>query len=122
MIARTWWGATDAADADAYLDYLHRTGLTAYRGTPGNRGALALRRVAGGRAEFLLVSFWDTLDAVRAFAGDDIERAVFYPEDDRFLVARDRHVTHYEVVAADGLEERNTKDEVRNTKQAPDGA
>jgi heme-degrading monooxygenase HmoA len=98
MIARTWSGATRAADADTYLDYLHRTGLAGYRGTPGNRGVLALRRLAGDRAEFLLVTLWDSEEAIRRFAGDDIERAVFYPEDDRFLVARDERVRHYEVV------------------------
>ncbi|HEY7505362.1 MAG TPA: hypothetical protein VH700_14785 [Gemmatimonadales bacterium] len=101
MIARTWSGATRAADADTYLDYLHRTGLAGYRGTPGNRGVLALRRLAGDRAEFLLVTLWDSEEAIRRFAGDDIERAVFYPEDDRFLVARDERVRHYEVVYQD---------------------
>ena len=98
MIARTWAGATRAADADTYLDYLHSTGLAEYRKTPGNRGVLALRRIAGNRAEFLLVTLWDSEEAIRRFAGDDIERAVFYPEDDRFLVARDDRVRHYEVV------------------------
>ena len=50
------------------------------------------------RAEFLLVSLWDSEDAIRQFAGDDIEKAVFYPEDDRFLVERENRVSHYEVV------------------------
>ena len=99
MIARTWWGATRTGDADAYLAYLEATGLAAYRATPGNLGAYALRRVADGRAEFLLVTFWESPTAVRAFAGDDGERAVFYPEDDRFLVERHAHVTHYDVVS-----------------------
>lgn len=101
MIARTWAGATRAADADACLDYLHATGLAAYRATPGNRGVLALRRVEGDRAEFLLLTLWDSESAIRRFAGDDIGRAVFYPEDERFLVTRDEHVNHYEVVFRD---------------------
>jgi heme-degrading monooxygenase HmoA len=101
MIARTWAGATRAADADAYLDYLHATGFAAYRATPGNRAVLALRRVEGDRAEFLLLTLWDSEDAIRRFAGDDIGRAVFYPEDARFLVARDEHVNHYEVAFRD---------------------
>ena len=99
MIARIWRGATAAGDADAYLDYLHRTGLAAYAATPGNRGTLTLRRVVDGRAEFVTLSLWESLDAVRAFAGPEPERAVFYPEDDRFLVDRDLHVTHFDVVA-----------------------
>jgi heme-degrading monooxygenase HmoA len=97
MIARTWAGATRAADADTYLDYLHATGFAAYRATPGNRGMLALRRIEGDRAEFLILSLWESEDAIRRFAGPDIGRAGFYPEDERFLVARDHHVNHYEV-------------------------
>jgi heme-degrading monooxygenase HmoA len=98
MIARTWRGATAAANAQAYLDYLHRTGLAEYRKTDGNRGVLALRRLVNDRAEFFLISLWDSEEAIRRFAGDDLERAVFYPEDERFLVDRDDHVSHYEVV------------------------
>ncbi len=102
MIARTWRGATRAEDADAYVAYLHETGLRDYRATPGNRGVLALRRLVdapgGRRAEFLLISLWDDMDAVRAFAGDPPERAVFYPADDAFLLARDTVVDHFAVV------------------------
>jgi heme-degrading monooxygenase HmoA len=98
MIARTWRGATKAQDGEAYLGYLHRTGFAEYRKTPGNRGVLGLRRIVNDRAEFLLVSLWESEDAIRQFAGSDIEKAVFYPEDERFLVDRDNHVSHYEVV------------------------
>jgi heme-degrading monooxygenase HmoA len=103
LIARTWRGAVAAADADGYLEYLKRTGLAAYRSTPGNAGALALQRTVGDRAELLLVSFWESEEAVRAFAGSDPDRAVFYPEDDRWLVDRDEHVDHYVVMHEDGL-------------------
>jgi heme-degrading monooxygenase HmoA len=98
MIARTWRGATKANDGEAYLEYLHRTGFAEYRKTPGNRGVLGLRRIVKDRAEFLLVSLWESEEAIRQFAGDDIEKAVFYPEDERFLVDRDNYVSHYEVV------------------------
>jgi len=98
MIARTWWGATRADDAADYLEYLRETGLSEYARIPGHRRTLTLRRIAHGRAEFLIVTLWDSMEAVRRFAGDDPERAVFYPEDDRYLVARDEHVTHFEVV------------------------
>jgi heme-degrading monooxygenase HmoA len=98
MIARTWRGATEAADAETYLAYLHQTGLADFRKVDGNRGALALRRIANGRAEFVVMSFWESEDAIREFAGDDIEQAVFYPEDERFLIDRDERVSHYEVV------------------------
>lgn len=98
MMARTWRGATKAEDADAYVEYLEKTGFSEYRATPGNRGVLGLRRMVGDRAEFLLVTLWESEDAIRRFAGEDIERAVFYPEDDQFLVERDEHVDHFEVV------------------------
>ncbi len=98
MIARSWRGATEARDAEAYLQYLHRTGFAEYRKTPGNRGVLGLRRTVEDRAEFLLISLWDSKEAIRQFAGDDIEKAVFYPEDERFLIERDEHVSHFEVV------------------------
>jgi heme-degrading monooxygenase HmoA len=98
VIARTWSGATRRADADSYLRYLEKTGFSEYRATPGNLGVLALRRLAGDRAEFLLISLWDSEEAIRQFAGDDIGRAVFYPEDERFLIERGEEVQHYEVV------------------------
>lgn len=105
MIARTWRGSTKEEDADAYLDYLEKTGFREYRATPGNRGVLGLRRVAGGKAEFLLVTLWESQEAIRGFAGDDVDRAVFYPEDDRFLVERQERVDHFDVVFREGVEQ-----------------
>ena len=98
MIVRTWRGATRAEDADRYVEYLRETGLKEYRATPGNRGAWVLRRVAGDRCEFVTVSVWDSLDDVRGFAGADVDVAVFYPEDDAFLVERERTVDHWELL------------------------
>jgi heme-degrading monooxygenase HmoA len=100
VIARTWRGWTRAEDADPYVEYLERTGMREYRETPGNRGAWILRRADGDRTEFVTLSFWESMDAVRGFAGDDPERAVFYPEDDRFLLAREETVTHFELFAS----------------------
>lgn len=102
MIARIWRGVTHAAHADEYLTYLNATGLPAYRATPGNRGVRVLRRVTGAgegaQAEFILISLWESWDAIRRFAGDDVEKAVYYPEDTRYLLALEPNVTHYEVV------------------------
>jgi heme-degrading monooxygenase HmoA len=97
MIARIWRGAVAQGDADAYADYIDRTGMAAYKNTPGNRGAWMLRRDAEGKTEFLTFSLWESMDAVKAFAGENPEVAVFYPEDDRYLVERDETVSHYEV-------------------------
>lgn len=97
MIARVWRGWTAQEDADAYVAYLEQTGATVSRAIAGNRGFWILRRpVDGGRCEFVTVSLWDSLEAVRAFAGEDVEKAVFFAEDERFLVDRELTVTHYE--------------------------
>jgi heme-degrading monooxygenase HmoA len=96
VIARLWRGATAHADADDYVGYLRRTGRAESRATAGNQGFSILRRHLGQRTEFVTMSLWDSLDAVRGFAGHDVERAVFFPEDDRYLVERDDDVAHYE--------------------------
>jgi heme-degrading monooxygenase HmoA len=102
MIARTWRGAVRSADADDYVTYLQNTGVAGYRATPGNRGVWMLRRNLGETTEFVMFTLWDSLDAVKTFAGEEYETAVFYPEDDRFLVERDLTCTHYEVASSAG--------------------
>ena len=81
MIARNWHGRVPANRGDAYHAYLVRTGLKDYASTPGNRGMQVLRRTEGDVAHFLLITFWDSLDSIRAFAGPDYEQARYYPED-----------------------------------------
>jgi heme-degrading monooxygenase HmoA len=99
MIARIWKGAVRSEDGDAYVSYLKETGVAEYAATPGNHGVWMLRREVGQRTEFVMFTLWESLEAVKAFAGDDYEQAVFYPEDERFLVERDLTASHYEVVA-----------------------
>jgi heme-degrading monooxygenase HmoA len=99
MIARMWRGAVRREDANAYANYIANTGMAEYRSTPGNLGAWMLRRDDDDRSEIITFSLWDSRDSIKAFAGEDIEQAVFYPEDDRFLIERDATVRHYEVVA-----------------------
>lgn len=101
MIARTWRGRVPAEKGNAYYAYIERTGLADYRSTPGNRGILVMRRTEGGITHFTLTSFWDSLDAVRRFAGDDYTRAHYYPDDDNFLIEREEFVTHDELLLAD---------------------
>ena len=98
MIARLWHGRTKAEDADRYLEYLKATGLKDYAGVEGNRGVQALRRIEGGVAEFLLVTQWDSMEAIERFAGANPEIAVYYPEDEAFLLEKEPNVIHYEVV------------------------
>lgn len=96
MTARVWKGVVRSTDADVYADYIRETGFAEYAETAGNRGAWLLRRDEGDRTEFITLSLWDSTDAIKAFAGDDIEAAVLYPEDERYLLG-DSTVTHYEV-------------------------
>ena len=80
------------------FEYLQRTGLKDYASIPGNRGVWVLRRVYEGEAEFTLISLWDSWDAIKAFAGPEYEKAVYYPKDKKFLLELDPNVTHYEVL------------------------
>ena len=98
MIARMWRGVVRRDDAESYADYIVRTGMAEYRSTPGNQGAWMLRRDDGDHSEIITFSLWESRDSIRTFAGDDIDQAVFYPEDDRFLIERDLMVRHYDVV------------------------
>lgn len=99
MIARTWRGVVRAEDAAAYTRYVDLTGGSAFRKTPGFNGSWILTRTVGEEAVVLVLSLWESLDAVRAFAGDDATRAVFFPEDERFLLDRDLEVVHWEIGA-----------------------
>jgi heme-degrading monooxygenase HmoA len=100
MIARIWRGAVGIADGDAYAEYMDETGMAGYTNTPGNRGAWMLRRDVEDKTEFLMFTLWDSMEAIQAFAGERPEVAVFYPEDDRYLVERDETVSHYEVAGS----------------------
>jgi heme-degrading monooxygenase HmoA len=100
VIARMWSGAVRAGRGDEYAAYLDRTGKRDCRATPGNRGVLILRRDRADETEFVFVSLWESMDAIRSFAGDDVERARYYPEDRNFLLALAPTVRHYDLSMA----------------------
>jgi heme-degrading monooxygenase HmoA len=102
MIARLWKGSVRREDADVYAEYIRATGFTAYGETDGNRGAWMLRRDSSDRVEFITLSMWESVEAIRAFAGEDIEAAVLYPEDERYLIDGESSVTHHEVIDTAG--------------------
>ena len=103
MVARIWRGVTRTEDADTCLTYLQRTGLAAYRATPGNRAAF--RAPAPGQRPHRVRA----AHAVGVDSGDrgvrrpDFDRAVFYPDDDWFLVERGERVDHFDVVFASAM-------------------
>ena len=98
MIARIWKGETPESKADQYFDFLKATGIKDYRETKGNQGVLVLRRKRKERAEFFLLTLWESWDAIRQFAGDDVEKAFYYPEDPEYLLSMEPKVEHYEVL------------------------
>lgn len=98
MISRVWRGRTSAAKADAYQAFLKETAYPDYGGVEGNRGWILLRRNAPDAVEFMFVSFWDSMDAVRRYAGDDTEQPKYYPEDRAALLELPERADHYEVV------------------------
>jgi heme-degrading monooxygenase HmoA len=104
MIARVWQGIVPQDKADGYGAYLADSdrGVSDYQRTPGNRGVLLLRRAEGDQVRFLLVSLWDSAQAIAAYAGPDIEQAQYFPFDRECLVDPDPQVIHYEVMVATG--------------------
>ena len=99
MIARIWRGTVAQSDGDTYAQYMHGTGIAGYASTAGNRGVWMLRRDFDDKTEFVMFTLWDSMEAVKAFAGDRPEVAVYYAEDDRYLIEREDSVSHYEVAA-----------------------
>ena len=98
MIARIWKGETPESKADQYFDFLKATGIKDYQKTKGNQGVLVLRRIREAHAEFFLLSLWESWDAIREFAGNDVEKAFYYPEDPEYLLSMEPEVEHYEVL------------------------
>ena len=97
MIARLWRGVTPQTKSTAYVEYLRKAGVRECRATPGNRGVFVLRREADGKAEFLFLSLWESMESIRGFAGADLEKAVYYPEDAEYLLEMEPGVAHYDV-------------------------
>ncbi|HXY11119.1 MAG TPA: antibiotic biosynthesis monooxygenase [Terriglobales bacterium] len=99
MIARIWQGRTRPGMGKSYFAYLQETGVKGYRATEGFRDLIVLTREIGNATEYVLITFWESMEAIRLFAGPEPERAVYYPEDDRYFPEEERqpYVRHYEV-------------------------
>jgi heme-degrading monooxygenase HmoA len=98
MIARSWDGTVPADRGDDYFEYLSRTGVRDLESTPGNLGVFVMRRIDGDLARFRMISVWESASDIRAFAGNPIERARYYPEDEDFLLELVPEVEHFEVL------------------------
>ncbi len=98
MIVRLWHGRVSTEKAGAYREFLNRRAIPDYRSVRGNISVHILERHDGIVTHFVTMTVWESMAAIRAFAGDDVEAAKYYPEDRDFLLEYEPHVVHYEVV------------------------
>lgn len=96
-VLREWRAEIRRELKHEYVEYVRSTGIAEYRALPGNIGAVvATRDLDEERSEIVTLSWWIDNEAIRAFAGEDITIARYFPEDDRFLLTRPERVHHYE--------------------------
>ena len=98
MIVRMWHGRVPTAKADAYRAFTNGRAIPDYRSVPGNISVHILERPDGPVTHFVTMTFWASMDAIRGFAGDDVQVAKYYPEDRDYLLEFEPQVVHYEVV------------------------
>lgn len=98
MIARMWHGRVPASKAEAYRKFLNDRAIPDYQSVEGNLSVHILERTERDITHFITLTFWKDLDSIKAFAGDEVETAKYYPEDNDFLLEFEPKVVHYEVV------------------------
>lgn len=98
MYAREWKCRVPREKCDAFIDYLYATGVKDTSSTPGFNGAQIFRRDIDGKCEVILMTYWDMLSSIEAFAGADINKAKLYPEDHHYEIEPELTVQHYEVL------------------------
>jgi heme-degrading monooxygenase HmoA len=100
MIARYWRGRVRSGLLEEYRRYIAEHALPDYRAIPGNRGAYVFTKENADHGDVITLSFWDTYESIAVFAGNDVTRARYYPEDPRFLLDFPEHVEHFEITTA----------------------
>ena len=96
MITRVWHGRTELEKADDYLQFLLNRGTEDYKKVNGNLSVRVWRKLDVDCAHFYTVTEWDNIASIREFAGEQYEKAVYYPEDHGILLEFEEHVQHYE--------------------------
>ncbi|NML21885.1 antibiotic biosynthesis monooxygenase [Pseudoflavitalea sp. G-6-1-2] len=99
MIARIWHGKTNIDKLDVYTDFLKKKAIPDYQKTAGFHSLSFLRQIKDGEAHFTLITYWEDLESIKKFAGQDFEKAKYYPEDNDFLLEFEEKVQHYDVFA-----------------------
>jgi heme-degrading monooxygenase HmoA len=100
MIARAWHGKVSVNNYEAYTKLLEEIAIPDYKETNGFRGLLFLRNIVNNEGHFNLITYWENYEVIKNFAGEDIEKAKYYPEDNNFLLEFEEKVQHYEIFAA----------------------
>lgn len=98
MIARMWHGRVPAIKAAAYREFVNARAIPDYQSVEGNISVHVLERTEDGITHFITLTFWKDVKSIKAFAGEDVETAKYYPEDKDFLLEFEPNVVHYEVV------------------------
>lgn len=98
MIVRMWHGKVPTSKAEAYRDFVNERAIPDYQSVDGNISVHILERREDDITHFITLTFWKDLDSIKAFAGEDVETAKYYPEDKDFLLEFEPKVLHYEVV------------------------
>jgi heme-degrading monooxygenase HmoA len=106
MITRTWHGRTSLKNADYYLQFLLHEGTKEYLQTTGNLSVKVWERKEEDCCHFWTVTEWTDIEAVKGFAGEDYEKAVYYPEDNGILLEFEENVNHYETYFVSPLGEK----------------
>lgn len=103
MIVRTWHGCVPLKHAEGFALHLEKTGVEHSKSVPGNQGAFVRRETQESWAHFFLATYWEDLNAVKAFAGEDYHVAVTYPDDEQFELLSDPYVFQHTVETASAL-------------------
>jgi heme-degrading monooxygenase HmoA len=99
MIARIWHGRTKVKNYEDYTEFMRKKALPDYRETEGFIKLIFLRSIIKNVGHFKLITFWENFEVIKNFAGEDFEKAKYYPEDKKFLLEFEEKVIHYEVFA-----------------------
>ena len=98
MFAREWKARCPEEEKDRFIEYLYQTGVKDTSSTSGFKGAQIFTRSLNERVEITLLTYWDSLESVKLFAGENISKAKLYPDDLKYELEPDNHVRHYEVI------------------------
>lgn len=99
MIAREWKAKCPIYRKEDFIQYLYQTGIKETSETLGFKGAQIFNRnIENKKVEITFISYWETLESIKSFAGDNIEIAKLYPEDSKYELEPDNFVIHYEVI------------------------